>query len=197
MKGISGCVDGALEESACPFIVDFLLLLSRINGRGMRTMIARLKVVRLAVGIEGRLRMDGRSPADVSRVIMPVVNRTLSPCALPSGQMSGSVSVVRYRVFIFVLVLSLPPRCGEEAFLYLSLAPSTCQKVLLIKLQSNAPGARGIMGLIYWPKITSHFALSAGNAGLISTLVMFFPTHGGCIGQGWLRRRGYEGTCKR
>ena len=61
------------------------------------------------------------------------------------------------------------------------------------------------MGLIDWPKIASHFALSAGNACLISTLVMFFSTHGGCrIGidfrQGWLRRRGYGGkggTCER
>lgn len=48
-------------------------------------------------------------------------------------------------------------------------------------LQSNAPGARGIMGLIYWPKIASHFALPAGNTGLVATLVMFLSTPGGCI----------------
>ena len=133
---------------------------------------------------------------------MAVVNGTRSPCALPPGQMSGSVSVVLHGVVMIILVLSLPPRCGEEAFLYLSLAPSTCQDDFWIMLQSNAPGAWGIMGLVYWPKIASHFALSAGNACLISTLVMFFSTHGSCIigidtRQGWLRRRGYGGTYER
>ena len=71
MQGISGCVDRTLEESACPFIVDFLLLLGRINGREMRAWITMLKMVRrahmgLAVGIQRRLRREGRSSSDVS-----------------------------------------------------------------------------------------------------------------------------------
>lgn len=67
--------------------------------------------LRLTVGIEGRLSGDGRSPSEVGGVIMTVVNRTLSSCALPSGQMSGGVSIILYGVFMIVLVLSLPPRC--------------------------------------------------------------------------------------